>query len=130
MNPAYRETVFRLEGPEPRQPFWIVTAHNPEGRIATEDSNHRNDEALLGFLRSHGESPVRATGLSPDETHAEPGWTIRSEELALQAAEWFRQEALYRIEEDTLILVDLASGKEGPLGPWRPRIRFFPSAPN
>ncbi len=127
MNPAYRETLFHLEGPEPDQPFWIVTAHNPHGRIAAEADNRRNDGALLQFLREHGETPVRATGLAPDESHAEPGWTIRNPESALEAARRFEQEALYRIEADTLFLIELASGAEETLGPWPPRVRFFPS---
>lgn len=123
MNPAYRDTVFRLEGPEPAQPFWIVTAHNPNGRVTDEHSNHRSDEALLGFLRSHGEIPARVTGLAPDETHAEPGWSIHQERLALKAAEWFRQKAFYRVEDDTLFLVDQETLEEENLGPWHPRLR-------
>ena len=122
MNPAYRETVFRMGGTKPDPPFWIVTAHNPNGRKTTDSENHRRDGLLYQFLVAGGETPIRATGLSPDETHAEAGWTVRDETRAREAGEFFHQEALYRIENGCLFLVDLASENEENLGDWPSRL--------
>jgi len=122
VNPAYRTTVFRLEGAPPNQPFWIVTAFNPEGRRVAEENNRRKDHELLAWLTKRNETPIRVTGLSPDGSHAEPGWTITHSSIAREAGETFDQEALYRIQGGKLFLVDLATGSEENLGPWKTRL--------
>lgn len=122
MNPAYRTAVFAVGKPPPSQPFWVVTACNPGGRTASEGENRRADLRLREALVGRGESPSRVTGLAPDRSHAEPGWTIRSAETARELAGRFRQEAYYRIHDDRLVLVETESGTEEDLGAWPPRI--------
>lgn len=120
MNPAYRTVVFAVGDPPPGKPFWVLTAWNPEGRPTNADANRKADAELLEALRRAGEKPVRVTGMSPDKSHREPGWSVENGETALSLARLFRQEAVYRIDRaGQLHLYEIATGAGEVLGQWK-----------
>ncbi|MFP4352602.1 MAG: DUF3293 domain-containing protein [Puniceicoccaceae bacterium] len=131
MNPAYRTVVFAVGEPPPEKPFWIVTAWNPEGRPADGAANRKADADLLAALRRTGETPVRVTGMSPDRSHREPGWSVKDRETALSLARRFRQEAVYRIDRaGQLHLHETATGAEERLGRWHAARESNPRPPD
>src|SRR5207253_8573004 len=52
-DPVYFETIFVVPSPPRAWPsrFAIVTAHNPDGRIAPESANNESERALVEHLR-------------------------------------------------------------------------------
>src|SRR5690606_4067445 len=103
--------------------FAIITAWNPMGRPAPLADNEAADRALHSDLRNMTGSLFRATGGSPDFTHAEPGWAAEiSREEAIDIGRRFRQLAVWSIEDDNLQLVDCNSGASELVGPFRAKI--------
>lgn len=119
MNPAYRKVVFSIEGSSPGSDFSIVTAWNPQSQPTPDSVNRVEDERLRQMLRALGENPIRVTGMSPDRSHREPGWTIENAATAERLAREFDQAALYRIEAGILKLIDLKTGSNEDLGKWQ-----------
>ncbi len=108
---AYRDTVFIIEAaPDPLPTsFAIITAHNPLGRKQSPRLNREADLRLRRLLQRSLASPFRATGCSPDQRHAEPGWGAElSFNDAITLGRRFRQLAIWWIENDALHLVDCA----------------------
>ena len=123
MNPAYRSAVFQVEGTLPATHFSIVTAYNPNGVLTDSASNAVADQQLLQAIQQNGESPVRITGMSPDRSHQEPGWSIEDEKEALRLAQKFFQVALYRVIEGDLFLIERETGTREKLGKWQDFVR-------
>lgn len=119
MNPAYRTAVFHAEEKLPTTAFSIVTAWNPNGTHATAAENQNADRELEATIRALGESPIRITGMNKEDTHRELGWTILDNEAAIGLGKQFRQEAIYRVSQNRLLLIHLPSGAEEDLGDWR-----------
>lgn len=125
MNPHYSNTVFRAETPDEGWPraFAIITACDPNGVTADAESNAVRDGRLASLLKERSLRHWRATGGSPDFTHAEPGYAVEvSIQGALQIGRLFEQEAVFWIEDDELILVDCRTEATQRLGSWRNRI--------
>ncbi|MGE9290274.1 MAG: DUF3293 domain-containing protein [Puniceicoccales bacterium] len=119
MNPAYRTAVFSIQGELPPDGFSIVTAYNPEGQVTDPSTNQSADIDLRSAIQASGETPARITGMSPDRSHKEPGWSVRNHEQALRLARKFRQIALYRVDSGSLWLVETKTGKAEELGSWK-----------
>lgn len=104
--------------------FWIVTAHNPGGRICSAAANVSADLRMQAELAQLERLPVE--GCSPDLAHREAGWAVRfpSRAAALDLARRFGQRALYEVRDDGIRLIDL-EGKwpEQFLGKFRERLR-------
>jgi hypothetical protein len=127
MDPAqkalFKQAVFR-GAPFPAgwgADFAIITAYDPEGKVATAADNAAADLALEAELRADGLNPHRVTGGSVDGTHAEPGWAV---ELGLAEAiehgRRYRQLAVFHVRGGRLALVDCADGMVEDLGrPFR-----------
>ena len=125
MNPHYSTTVFRAETPVHGWPsaFAIITACDPNGVTTDEVSNRAHDGRLASLLRERSLRHWRATGGSPDFSHAEPGYAVETSfQDALQIGRLFEQEAIFWIENDELILVDCRTEATHRLGSWRNRI--------
>ena len=112
MNPVfpseYYETRFKLEGaPDPLpKAFAIITAHNPMNRVMTPRINRKADLRLKRLLERKLLPHFRATGMSPDGTHAEPGWAVETTlPIALAITRRYKQFALWWIENSELDLV-------------------------
>lgn len=130
MNPAYQTTVFTCEGKLPSS-FVIITAYNPNGKRSSPLSRNRHQDATLkSVLVSRGLTPIRVTGMSPDEAHQEPGWAVAlSDAEALELGRVFKQEAIYIVREGALYLTSCAHPRRGQareehhLGAWLDRVR-------
>jgi hypothetical protein len=70
-NPAYFDTVFLVPCPPPVWPevFAVVTAHNPDGRLAVDSANNQYEKALDRHLRDEGIASFAVVGASPDRQH-------------------------------------------------------------
>jgi hypothetical protein len=129
LNPAYFQTLFEYEGPEPVWPesFAIITAHNPLGRDASPEENAAADHRLETVLRNHHAILCRLTGLSPDRTHAEAGWAAQLDfERAIRLGREFHQDAFYFIEGDELFVSSCEHPDKIIVGPFRERCSAAP----
>ena len=78
MNEIYGKTRFRGaigEATLPRD-FAILTAFATTGETWSAERNLRANELLRAELQGRGCWMVEATGYSPEDGHAEPGWAI------------------------------------------------------
>jgi hypothetical protein len=124
MNSAYNKTVFEYIPLGKPSDFWVVTAYNPKGRPADSGDNIQADALLLADIEELKITPFRVTGLSPDETHAEPGWGFSSDETtALEIARCYRQQAVYHFTAGRIDVVDCKTLERHPLDSPAARIR-------
>ncbi len=120
MKEEYSQTQFVTglnEGTTPEH-FFIVTGHNPFGGKATEAKNSEMNGHLLQKIRNSGWHHFPVTGQCED--HAEAGYGVvctRTE--AVMLGEAFRQDAIYEVLDDQVILVD-CKGKDDDetIGRW------------
>lgn len=107
MKEEYHTTQFvtgPIEGKIPEF-FFIVTAHNPFGSLATDEENTANNERLQTKIRNSAWTSFPVTGRCKD--HAEAGFGIactRAE--ALRLGRQFQQDAIYEVHDDKVILID------------------------
>lgn len=81
MNPAYLLTVFQFIPESKPDSFWVITAFNPDGITRDITKNNAADSKLHEELTKAGLAPFRIIGMSPDASHAEPGWGIATDEI-------------------------------------------------
>jgi hypothetical protein len=116
LNPAYHQTVFQYIPTGKPADFWVITAYNPKGRPADPGDNLAADARLHADLTNLEITPFRIIGLSPDETHAEPGWGFPADETtALEIGRRYRQEAVYHFATGRIDLVDCKTLERHPL---------------
>ena len=124
MTTAYHSTVLQVLPEELPDSFCIITAWNPNGEPGLPGRNRKRDRDLAERIDGLSIPRVRITGMSPDESHGEPGWAVDcSLDQGLDLAREFRQEALYLVENGDLLLVRCTDGEQTPLGPLVPRLR-------
>ena len=120
MKEEYHQTQFvtALEGRFAPENFFIVTAHNPLGQIAPDQQNIENNKALLERVREARWFAFPVTGQCED--HAEAGFGIAcSRNEAIELGKDFRQDAIYEIRDDEVILVDCTeSESDEVVGRW------------
>jgi len=122
MNPAYKETVFESELRFFPDVFAIITAHNPEGLNCPPAVNESLNRDLLREIRAPAFDSFEITGMSPDGVHREAGFGIVCPfEAAVQLGRKYKQEAIFRIEQDQLSLIDLKDLKAYSLGSFNAR---------
>jgi hypothetical protein len=107
MKEGYYQTQFvtRLEGASSPDHFFIITAHNPFGEVAPDEKNDEKNALLLEAIQASKWSCFPITGQCED--HAEAGFGVvcsRAEAIAL--GKQFRQDAIYEICDDQVVLVD------------------------
>jgi hypothetical protein len=124
MNPTYHDTVFQFIPAGKPADFWVITAYNPKGRTADPGDNIQADARLHSEIIELGVTPFRVIGLSPDESHAEPGWGVPcDEETAIKIARRFRQDSVYHFTTRSINLVNCRTSKRQPLDHPDTRIR-------
>ena len=124
LNPTYLNTVFDYIPTGKSGDFWVITAYNPNGKTAYPGDNIQADARLRAEIESLGITPIRVTGLSTDETHAEPGWGFPSDEAtALEIGRHYRQQAVYHFTAGRIDLVDCKTLERHPLEDPAMRIR-------
>ena len=125
LNPFFATTVFQGVSPVGGWPaaFAIITACDPDAKKTDPAVNQSADFQLESELRIKGCRYWRVTGGSPDFAHAEPGYAAElplSE--ALNIGRKYRQEAIFWIERDELIIVGCGSELRQELGSWSERL--------
>ncbi len=100
--------------------FGVITACNPDGRLASEEDNAQATQALRRALESDGYRFFPVTGASPDFSHAEPGFGVVFEtpEQAITWGRRFRQEAVFWICDGIVALLPCDEGDPVHLGSW------------
>ncbi len=107
MKEEYHQTQFvtELERVSPPDHFYIITAHNPSGEVTPDEKNDENNTLLLEALQASKWSYFPVTGQCED--HAEAGFGVRCSRVeAIILGKQFRQDALYKICDDQVVLVD------------------------
>ncbi|MDG2399287.1 MAG: DUF3293 domain-containing protein [Akkermansiaceae bacterium] len=107
MKEGYHQTQFvtGLEGASSPDHFFIITAHNPFGEVAPDEKNDEKNALLLEAIQASKWRCFPITGQCED--HAEAGFGVvcsRAEAIAL--GKQFRQDAIYEICDDQVVLVD------------------------
>ena len=124
MNPAYKATVFETEQRSYPAEFVIITAHNPEGKTHTVAENEALSQNLLRDIRAQAFDSFEITGMSPDQAHREAGYGIICPlDAAVQLGRKYKQEAIFRIEQDQLSLIDLKDLSAHALGSFKARCK-------
>lgn len=113
MKEEYTQTQFTIglvESPIPLH-FFIVTGHNPFGRVAPDEENGEMNEILRQQLANAGWMFFGVTGHCED--HAEDGYGIVcSREDAILLGQEFQQDAIYEVLDDQVLLVDCKEEEE------------------
>ncbi|MEO1831102.1 MAG: DUF3293 domain-containing protein [Akkermansiaceae bacterium] len=107
MKEEYHQTQFvtQLERVSSPDHFYIITAHNPSGEVTPDETNDENNTLFLEALQASKWSYFPVTGQCED--HAEAGFGVRCSGVeAITLGKQFRQDALYEICDDQVVLVD------------------------
>lgn len=86
---------------------FVVTAYNPFGRVRDRDENVAALAELAGELISIGGTAARVVASSTDGDHKEPSlltWGLE-EQVVLDLARRFRQEAIFRLTSESIEVV-------------------------
>lgn len=119
----FLETRFEILASERLQTFWVITAWNPDGVVANENSNRSADERLAAELDRRALRRFRILGGSPDGSHVEPGWGVACEEsTALELGRMFGQLAVFSFSGEDIDLVDCRDGSAVRLPPCQRRV--------
>lgn len=123
LNPAYHKTVFEYIPTGKPTDFWVITAYNPDGKDTDQGTNAAADTRLHEDMTARGIALFRIIGMSPDQTHAEPGWGVSCDKAtALELGRSHRQEAVFHFHVCGIDLVDCESGENQPLDETAERI--------
>lgn len=124
-NPAHLQAYFTAELPPSGAPasFGIVTAYNPESRVAPAGANKKADAKLAAILDARKLPAFRVTGRSRDGSHQEPGYGIVADPETIRAlSRAFRQEAFFWIDDGAVYVVNTAGTLRHPVGKWSERL--------
>jgi hypothetical protein len=122
MTSAYKTAVFEIEDNLPEQ-FVIITAYNPRGLSAPMSRNLHQDATLQSVLLHQGVRPIRVIGRNLENTHREPGWGVELPlDQALEIAKIFKQDAIFEVISNQLILHSCEDSEPIELGKWDTRI--------
>lgn len=129
---CYQSTEFLLTQPlSSVSRFAIVTAHNPQGELLSPCQNRLLDRKLLADIEAMG-VPYRALiGTNSTLSHMEKSWAVfASEEESLELALKYRQNAIYYVVQDELLLLPCLMEREVvSLGSFRARVKLVQELP-
>ena len=102
----------RYPDPEGR-PIAVITAHNPNGLVATDEANEKAQAALEAELDRRGIAWWRADGADPEWSHVEASVAVpgMSEADALALGAEFGQEAVFLLTPASRKVVACATGR-------------------
>src|SRR5690606_25539683 len=76
-QPIAPRAITRLGDAGLGEPFAVITACNPAGKLLDAEENARQTARFEALLRRIGIAFTRVDGCSPDRTHREPGFAVR-----------------------------------------------------
>ncbi|MCL2917934.1 DUF3293 domain-containing protein [Shewanella litorisediminis] len=115
----------------PHAHFAIITAYNPLGELLDACQNRLLDRQLLRDIEALG-VPYRALiGTNDQLSHMEKSWAVFLEqEDSIRLAHKYRQNALYYVMQDELMLLPCRMGSAPQtLGSFRSRVRLVHELP-
>ena len=122
LKDVYLNTVFKCNEELPNQ-FVIISAYNPLGRLAPTARNLHQDATLKSMLDSQGYESWRIIGQSQDAQHQEPSWAVNvSLAEGKRIAKIFRQDAIYLVQDNLLVVHDCDSDASQSLGDFNSRL--------
>lgn len=122
LNPLYFETWFICEISQVPNTFSIITASNPNGRTQSDSNNQDARERLHKKLTAMGLTPFRVDGGSKDRAHIEEGYGVEcSLDCALMLCNEFEQDAILRVENGSVFIVDRTGSGKHFMAPWLER---------
>ena len=107
MKEEYHKTLFTIDLGRTSFPnhLFIITAHNPFGEIVPDEKNDKNNTLLLEAIQASKWNHFPVT--SQCEDHAEAGFGVKCSRVeAITLGKQFRQNAIYEICDDQVVLVD------------------------
>jgi len=105
-QPIAPRAITRLGDAGLGEPFAVITACNPAGKLLDAEENARQTARFEALLRRIGIAFTRVDGCSPDRTHREPGFAVRLPlEDASALARRFGQDALFWFDGEGFWLV-------------------------
>ncbi len=122
---TYKTTVFLSCDNFPAlKQFAIVTAWNPNGKLALSDDNFKSDKTLNDLLVQQQLPQYPIYGCSPDLTYREKSRAVEIDKAtAVKIGKQFRQNAIFWVENDKLFLIPcLLQEKEECIGDFSSRI--------
>lgn len=125
--PEYLDTLFVVSEPPasgwPRA-FAVVTAANAFS-AGSREGDAEADRMLRDDLARMGVTCLRVTGVSPDWRHREHGWAAwpLPLERAVDLGRRHRQNAIFWVEDGTVVVVSCATDERREAGPWEARLR-------
>ncbi len=122
----YSKAIFILEDQHKLSlpnPFAIITASNPLGKVLSAEQNKQKNILLKAELEQVLHLPV--IGASDDLSHQEQSFIVQvSKPAAIGLASKYEQNAIYWVESDDLHIVPvLMSGDEVSVGNFSERVR-------
>jgi hypothetical protein len=94
-------------------PFGVVTAYNPLGQQATDESNVTRHLRLLDAVAELGFKGIAVDGASPDLEHREPSLALQVPRgVVIRLAAEFRQDAIFWFDGDRFWLVTVGASLE------------------
>ncbi len=116
LKAAYHDTVFEYIPNAEVPDFWVITAHNPDGKTTDAGDNVAADKRLHAEIAELGIIPFRIIERSPDDTHAEPGWGFPcGEATAMKIGRRYRQDAVFHFTDGRIALVNCKTSERHPL---------------
>lgn len=96
--------------------FTVITAENPGGSERPADENAAVTAALRRLLEREGHHFVPAAGRDPDSDHREEGFAVAGAlDPMLDLARRLLQDAVFRFDGETFLLVEASDGRAYPL---------------
>lgn len=125
MNADYFQVIFKSSDDLTKfpKPFAIVTACNPMDLKLTELENMKRNEKFKSELDGIGCMYGSITGSSPDHSHQEPSYVIKtSVKKALHLGRKFEQRAIFWVAGKNLQIIDCNTYEKFDLGSFEKRI--------
>ncbi|MGH8545851.1 MAG: DUF3293 domain-containing protein [Gammaproteobacteria bacterium] len=124
-RPEYLDTYFAADLASKELPtrLGVITAYNPNGRLAAKAANVKADSRLKQHLETSKLPHFRVTGRSRDGSHQEPGFgvVVDDPKEIETLAQLFQQEAFFWIQEGEVYCVKVGDSTMHRVGPWTER---------
>ncbi len=90
-------------------PIYVITGHNPFGKLLSYEENNRRNINLLNELNNYDVEINQVTGMSPTGDWQEESFAVYgiNRQQACKIASLFEQRAIFEIRENELLVVEV-----------------------
>ena len=138
IRPEYLQTLFIPKKPGENQPtpawsqpFAILTAFNPGGKLATDEHNKEQNRILRQKLSKGKYAKHKVDAVSEDWSHEEKSfavWELDPSAVAAIGRE-FRQDAYFWVQDGTIHVHSCHTQEKQKIGTWESRLRTYGDKP-